>query len=468
MSYLPDYIDGALAQTRTERIKELLSLRYDHPPLAYVHSFGCQQNVSDGEHLCGLLASLGFGFCPDSAGADLVLFNTCAVRENAEERVFGNIGALSHLKRARPDMIIAVCGCMTQQEAVRERLRKSYPYVDLAFGANAAHRLPELLLRLLEERRRVIDGREPGEKIVENLPVRREGKVRAWLPIMQGCDNFCTYCIVPYVRGREHSRAMPDVLREAKELIAEGYKEITLLGQNVNSYGKGLEGEVTFPRLLRELNDLPGDFWIRFMTSHPKDCTKELIDAIAECGKVCNYIHLPVQCGSDEILRRMNRRYTAAQYKELVEYARERIPGVSFSSDIMVGFPGERYEDFLQTLELVKEVRFHALYTFLYSKRGGTAAAQLPDPVPAQEKSRWFRQLLAAQEQITRSFHEQMVGRTLRVLCEGPGKEQGMMSGRTESGVIAQFAGDEALAGQFLQVKITRALNWAVCGEMIE
>lgn len=356
---------------------------------------------------------------------------------------------------------------MTQQQQVADRLRQSFPYVDIVFGANAAHLLPGLILRVLEGERRAFDQANPDREIVEGLPVRRDGRIKAWLPIMQGCDNFCSYCIVPYVRGREHSRRMEQVLAEARGLIAEGYREITLLGQNVNSYGKGLPGGENFPDLLRELNALPGDFRIRFMTSHPKDCTRELIDAVADCEKVCNHIHLPVQSGSDRVLREMNRHYTAGQYRELVAYARERIPNLSLTSDIIVGFPGESYEEFLETLALIREIRFTSLFTFIFSPRSGTRAASMPDPVSEEEKSRWFRELLDAQEEIGRAVHESQVGKTLKVLCEGEGKLPGTLTGRTEAGIITEFPGEPGLIGTFQHVRITQALNWAILGEIV-
>lgn len=469
MMYTKEYtgfLDQAQEKRRAEEVRRRVSERFPGGARAFVHAYGCQQNVSDAQRLEGLLAALGFSMTDDARAADLILLNTCAVRENAENRVLGNIGAMKSIKEARPGMIIAVCGCMTQQPQVAAKIKKSYTHVDLVFGANAAHRLPALLLELLEGRARIVDDAPPGEEIIEGLPERRRDGVRAWLPIMQGCDNFCTYCIVPYVRGRERSRRMPDVLREAHALLDEGYKEITLLGQNVNSYGKGLEENTDFPTLLRALNEIEGDFRVRFMTSHPKDCTRALIDAVAACPKVCSHIHLPVQSGSDRILARMNRRYTAAQYRELIDYARERIPGVSFTSDIIVGFPGETYDDFLETLELVRGVGYTSLFTFLYSPRSGTKAAEMEDPVPRGEKTRWFRELLDLQEKMGRAVHEAQVGSVLRVLVEEPGKEPGILSGHTESGIIVQFAADPALIGQFVDVRIIRALNWALCGEI--
>ena len=457
----------ALQREYMEKTSQLLSRRYEHPPLALVHSFGCQQNQSDGEKLRGMLAAMGYGFTDRPEQADLVLYNTCAVRENAEDRVLGNVGALKPLKKQRPEMLIGLCGCMMQQEQMAERIRKSYPYVDLVFGTHALYQLPELLFRRLSGEKRQFRGGGEGE-IIEGLPLCREGRIKGNLPIMYGCDNFCSYCIVPYVRGRERSRRPGDILAEARQLVAEGYKEITLLGQNVNSYGKGLEPPVNFAQLLCQVAQLPGEFVVRFMTSHPKDCTRELIDTIAQCEKICNHIHLPVQSGSDRILRRMNRRYTVEHYLELIAYARQQIPGVTFSSDIIVGFPGETYEDFLGTLELVRRVRYSTLYTFLYSRRSGTPAAQLEDPVPPEEKSRWFQQLLDAESSIRDQLQQAQVGRVERVLAEGPGRTgEGWLCGRNFSNDIVEFPGSPALVGQFLDVRIERAQNWALFGSLV-
>lgn len=457
----------AAQQEYARRVKELVARRYDHPPTAFVHSFGCQQNQSDGEKLSGMLAEMGYGFTGSPEDADLVIYNTCAVRENAEDRVFGNVGALKKVKRARTGMLIGLCGCMMQQQAVADRIQKSYPYVDLVFGTHALHTLPELLFRRLSGERRQFSVEQSDGEIIEGLPLKREGAVKANLPIMYGCDNFCTYCIVPYVRGRERSRNPEDVLREAREIASSGYREITLLGQNVNSYGKGLAEQVDFSDLLRMVDGVEGDFWLRFMTSHPKDCTKKLIDTIAESKKVCRHIHLPVQSGSDRVLAAMNRRYTAEHYLELIDYARKTIPGVTFSSDVIVGFPGETRKDFEETLALVKRVCYNTLYTFIFSPRSGTKAAAMDDPVPAEEKSRWFRELLDAESKIRGEIQAGMVGRTVRVLAEGEGRTgEGWLSGRTESNDIVEFTGPREAVGQFVTVKIERALNWALFGTL--
>ena len=364
------YWELSAQQTYAAEIRKTLAERYASPPLAYVHSFGCQQSVYDGERFKGLLAELGYGFTDEIRRADLILYNTCAVRENAEQRVFGNVGALKGLKKNKPGLIIALAGCMTEQQQVSEKLKMSYPYVDLVMGTNAFARLPELLYRVLIDGKRSIRRDPAGDlTLYEEVPVLHESRHKAFVPVMYGCDNFCSYCIVPYVRGRERSRLPEDIAREVEKLVSHGCREVTLLGQNVNSYGKGLQEPCDFADLLRRINAIPGDFRIRFMTSHPKDCTPRLLDAMADCEKVCRHLHLPVQSGSDRILQAMNRHYDLRHYEQLLAYARQRMPGLSVTSDIIVGFPGETREDFEQTLELVRRVRYSALFTFIYSKR---------------------------------------------------------------------------------------------------
>ena len=454
-----------------EKVRQLLRQRGEDLPLACVHSYGCQQNVADGEKFSGLLAQMGYGFTQDPDQADLVLYNTCAVRENAEQRVFGNVGALKHYKRRRPGMIIILAGCMTQQQHVADRIKKSYPHVDIVVGTNAYGELPRMIYEKLAFDRKYIKNGEEQENapVIEGIPLRREGRFKAWVPVMYGCDNFCSYCIVPYVRGRERSRPWRLILQEIQELVRDGYKEITLLGQNVNSYGKGLEDPLDFAGLLRKIDALPGDFIIRFMTSHPKDCTRELLDAMAECKKVERHLHLPVQCGSDRILAAMNRRYTVGQYLELIRYARERMPDLSLTSDIIVGFPGETREDFEGTLELVRQVRYTSLFTFLYSPRSGTPAETMPDPIPGEEKSRWFRELLTVQDTIGTEVLRDYVGQTLRVLPESVGRNgEGTLSCRTSGNVIVEIPGGEEWIGKFVQAEITGAMNWALSGRIAE
>ena len=369
-----------LTYTHNDAAAKALASYYETPPLAYVRSYGCQQNVNDGEKIKGVLQDVGYGLCDTAEQADLILFNTCAVREHAEQRVFGNVGALKKLKEENPRLMIGICGCMAQQEHIVEKLRQSYPYVDLVFGVDGIDRLPAMLAERIRKGKRYLEKPSERNAVVEEMPIRRDSGFRAWLPIMYGCDNFCTYCIVPYVRGRERSREPAAILAEFRQLVAQGYKEITLLGQNVNSYGKGLENPIDFADLLNLLCEVPGDYQIRFMTSHPKDASRKLIDTIAAQEHLCKHIHLPVQSGSDRLLKEMNRHYDVAQYMDLIHYAKEKIPGVTFSSDIIVGFPGETEEDFEATLELIRKVGYMQLFTFIYSKRNGSQAAGSHDP----------------------------------------------------------------------------------------
>lgn len=451
-----------------EQVRALLEELYPVPPLAYVHSYGCQGNVSDGEKLKGMLADMGYGFCDQAEQADLVLFNTCAIRENAEDRIFGNVGALKRWKAQSPKHKLLLCGCMMQQPHIVEKLKQSYPYVDLIFGTHVIHQLPELLLSVLQQHKRVFYTPESDGVIAEGLPIRRDGTLKAWVPIMYGCNNFCTYCIVPYVKGRERSRQPEAILAEVRQLVEQGYKEITLLGQNVNSYGKTLEHPISFAQLLTQIDAIPGDFRIRFMTSHPKDATKELFDVMANSQKICHHLHLPVQCGSDRILQAMNRRYTVKQYLGLIDYARSVMPDISFTTDIIVGFPGETLEDFQGTMELLKKVRYDSLFSFIYSKRVGTKAASMPDDTPHSVKSDRLQQLLALQRTIGEEVLSEYVGKTLRILVDGAGKSgEGYLTGRTDQYLIVDFPGDSALIGQFVTVKITKALNWALLGELV-
>lgn len=441
-----------------KRVREILCRIYGAEPKACVNTYGCQQNVSDSEHIKGMLSEMGYSITENPEEADFILFNTCAVRAHAEDRVFGNIGTTKQLKKDKKNTIVAVCGCMAQQEIVCERIKKSYPYVDMVFGTHVVHRLPEFIYKRLTGGGRIFNIADDTNEIIEGIPVRRDQALKGWLPIMHGCNNFCTYCIVPYVRGREVSRRQDDIIAEAREMVAAGFKEIMLLGQNVNSYGKGLEGNVNFAGLLREINAIEGDFRIRFMTSHPKDCTIELIDAIAECEKVERHLHLPFQSGSDRVLKLMNRRYDSEGYLNLIREAKKRIPGVTFTSDIIVGFPGETYEDFKETLRVVKEVEFASLFTFIYSPRPGTPAAEMDDSVSREEKGKWFSELLQVQEEISKKNNTALVGQTFRVLCDevaAPGRALG----KSNSTIEIEFDGGEELIGQYLNVRIDRFTN---------
>ncbi len=451
----------------TERVRRYYqSLFCDRQPLAFVRTYGCQQNVSDSERLKGMLAAMGFGFTESPDEADLILFNTCAVREHAEDRVFGNVGALKNLKRRKSHLKIVLCGCMVQQEHIAQRFYKSFPFVDLICGTHVLYRFPELLCNVIERKKRQVAIPNEDGNIAEGIPVVRDGTFKAWLPIMNGCNNFCTYCIVPYVRGRERSRHPDDVLAEAKELVAAGYKEITLLGQNVNSYGKGESHGVNFPELLRRINAIEGDFLIRFMTSHPRDATHELFDTIAACEKVSRHFHLPVQSGSTRVLKAMNRHYTREQYLDLIKYARSVVPDISFTSDIIVGFPGETREEFEETLSLIEEVGYVSLFTFIYSPREGTPAATMPDPISAEEKVKWFQEMTALQERLSAARTAAMVGKTYKALIE---TEAGaFLEARLPDNVIVRVQGDASLIGKHALVEVTEAKSWILIGSIKE
>ena len=435
-------------------------------PLALVDTYGCQQNEADSERLRGMLRDMGWGFTDREAEADLILINTCAVRGHAELRVLGNVGALSHTKRAKPEQRIALCGCMVQQPHMREKLKASYPYVDLVFGPHELWRLPELLQRLYAPHRgRIYEARDIDGERYEGLPVLRSSGVRAWLPIMYGCNNFCSYCIVPYVRGRERSREREAVIAEAQELIASGHKEIYLLGQNVNSYGRDLDSDTDFSDLLRALNGLEGDFVLRFMTSHPKDASEKLFETMAECEKVERHIHLPFQSGNDRILKAMNRGYTGESYRNKVRYARSLMPDIAITSDVIVGFPGETDAEFADTLSLVEEIRFDMLFTFLYSPRVGTPAAAMPDPCGKAEKQARFDQLLALQEGISRETQAAHVGRIYRILVDGKGDKPGRLTARSSHNRLIHLEGPESLIGTFQAARITGSTTWSLSAE---
>ena len=432
------------------------------PPLAYVHSYGCQQNVSDGERLMGRLAAVGYGFTKSVIEADLIIFNTCAVRENAEDRVYGNLGDLKHLKEQRPELIIGICGCMAQQKHVAEKIKSTYRQVDLVFGTFAYNDLYDMLCEVISSKKRVFNQSEKPGDIDEDFIQRRENTFQAFVPIMYGCNNFCTYCIVPYVRGRERSRSPEKVLCEVKELVSEGYKEITLLGQNVNSYSYG------FPELLRAVNDIDGDFRIRFMSSHPKDASRELIDAILECDRVCKHLHLPLQAGSDRVLKAMNRSYTVGKYLEIVDYVRGKRPDFSLTTDIIVGFPGETYEEFCETKDIIRKVKYDNIYSFVYSKRSGTVAAGYEDNISDKQKGLWLRELLLEQRETTSEWLKRFVGRTCHVLVEGKGRaSERHLTGKNDEAIIVECEGDASLIGSFVDVKINKAMNWALMGELV-
>ena len=448
-----------------QRIRELWAQR-GITPTAYVETYGCQQNEADSEQIRGLLENCGYSICNQAEGADVVVFNTCAIREHAEQRVFGNLGALTHTKRRHPSQKIFLCGCMAGQEHVAQRIRRSYPHVDVCFNPHHLWQVPEYLWRVLTRKERVFATEEVPGVIAEGLPQRREGKIKAWVSIMYGCNNFCSYCIVPYVRGRERSRKPEDVIRECKHLIEAGYKDITLLGQNVNSYGKDLGLGVDFADLLAEIARIPGEFTLRFMTSHPKDASFKLFDTMAKYPNIAHHFHLPVQSGNDRILREMNRHYDRAQYLKLVEYGRKVMPDIVFTSDIIVGFPGETEEEFEDTLTLCDQVRYDALFTFIYSPRKGTPAASMPDPTAKEEKNRRFDRLLDLQNRISMEKHRDYVGSTVRVLVDGTDGD--LLTGRTDGGRLVRLPGDpEKLMGQFIPVHITGCTTWSLTGEPV-
>ena len=436
----------------------------DRVPAAYVETYGCQQNEADSEKLRGYLVQCGYTIQASAEGADVVVMNTCAIREHAEQRVFGNLGALVHTKRRHPGQKIFLCGCMAGEPVVLERIRKSYPFVDGVFSTHHLWQFPEILWKVLSlGKRQFFVEDEPGA-IAEGIPQVRDDRLKAWVSVMYGCNNFCTYCIVPYVRGRERSRQVEDILAECTSLIQGGCKEITLLGQNVNSYGKDLEEQVDFADLLEKICQIQGDFLIRFMTSHPRDAGKKLFDTMARNPKIAKQLHLPFQSGSSRVLKAMNRHYDREKYLAAVAYAKSVMPDLVLTSDVIVGFPGETEEDFLQTLSLIEQVRYDALFTFIFSPRHGTPAAAMEDPTPKEEKNRRFDRLCALQNQISEQIHRGYVGKTLRCLVDG--QEDGGLTARTEGGRLVRFPGDPSLIGGYHMITITGSTTWSLTGQL--
>ena len=433
-------------------------------PRAFVDTYGCQQNEADSERIRGMLASCGYAIVDTEEGADCIVINTCAIREHAETRVYGNVGALVHTKRRHPGQKIFLCGCMMGQSQVAQRIKESYRHVDGVFNPHQLWRFPELLQYVLKTNKRVFATDDSAGNIAEGLPVVRASKLKAWVSIMYGCNNFCSYCIVPYVRGRERSRQPEDILDEVRGLVSEGYKDITLLGQNVNSYGKDLDTGVDFSDLLAQIAALDGDFWLRFMTSHPKDAGKKLFETMASHDKIAKQLHLPFQSGNDRVLKQMNRHYDSAQYRELVRQAREAMPELVLTSDVIVGFPGETAEEFEDTLRLIEDVRYDALFTFIFSPRPGTPAAKMEDPTPKEEKNRRFDRLCDAQNCISLEIHQAYVGKTMRVLIDG--REDDVLTARTEGGRLVRLPGADDLIGTFQSVRITGCTTWSLTGEL--
>ncbi len=437
---------------------------------AYIQTFGCQQNVADSEKIAGMAEAMGYEITDAPEMSDLIVVNTCAIREHAEKRALSIIGQFKHIKAKKPSLMIAVCGCMVAQEHRRNDIKFRYPYVDFIFGASSLFRLPQLICERVSKNKRLYCPEEEEYLVAEGLPIRRESGFKAWVSIMYGCNNFCTYCIVPYVRGRERSRRPEDIISEVRGLVEAGYRDITLLGQNVNSYGldaKGDEGEVyDFADLLSDIDKIEGDYHIRFMTSHPKDASKKLVDVMASSKHIAHQFHLPMQSGSDGVLRRMNRRYDTAKYMDTVNYIKEKMPDVTLTSDIIVGFPGESEEDFCGTLDMLRRVEFDMVYSFIYSPRKGTPAAEMEAQVDDNVKGERFDRLLEVQNKIAYRKNQTLVGKTLRVLCDGRSKNnEDVFSGRTEGGKIVLFEGTDTDTGRFVNIRITRAETFALHGD---
>ena len=433
-------------------------------PTAYVETYGCQQNEADSEKLRGYLTQSGYQIVKEAEGADVVVMNTCAIREHAEQRVFGNLGALTHTKRRHPGQKIFLCGCMAGETKVSDRIRKSYPHVDGVFSTHHLWQFPEILWNVLSRGKRQFYIEDEAGSIAEGIPQVRDSQLKGWVSTMYGCNNFCTYCIVPYVRGRERSRKMEDILAECRCLIEGGCKDITLLGQNVNSYGKDLKEGYDFSDLLAEIVKIPGDYLIRFMTSHPRDAGKKLFDTMASSPKIAKQLHLPFQSGSSRVLKAMNRHYDRETYLELVQYAKQVMPDLVLTSDVIVGFPGETAEEFEETITLIQQVHYDSLFTFIFSPREGTPAARMEDPTPKEEKNRRFDRLCAVQNTISEKIHQGYVGKTLRCLVDG--SDGDLLTARTEGGRLVRFSGDEKLIGTFQNITITGSTTWSLTGRM--
>ena len=441
-----------------------LWLQAGRTPTAYVETYGCQQNEADSEKLRGYLTQSGYAIVKEAEGADVVIMNTCAIREHAEQRVFGNLGALTHTKRRHPEQKIFLCGCMAGETKVSDRIRKSYPHVDGVFSTHHLWQFPEILYNVLTRKKRQFYIEDEPGSIAEGIPQVRDSQLKAWVSIMYGCNNFCTYCIVPYVRGRERSRQPEDILAECRQLIESGIKDITLLGQNVNSYGKDLSCGMDFADLLDAIARIPGDFRIRFMTSHPRDASKKLFDTMAKHEKIAKQLHLPFQSGSSRVLKAMNRHYDREKYLEAVTYAKQVMPDLVLTSDVIVGFPGETEAEFEETISLIEAVHYDSLFTFIFSPRPGTPAASMEDNTPKEEKNRRFDKLCAVQNAISEEIHQSYVGKTM--LCLVDGKDKDMLTARTEGGRLVRFAGCDDLIGTFQNLTITGATTWSLTGEL--
>jgi len=434
----------------------------------YIETWGCQMNEEDSEKLSGMLIPMGYKKTVDKETADIIIFNTCCVRENAEQKVDGNIGALKNMKKERPNLIIAVMGCMMQQEGMAKHIITKFPFVDIIIGTHNEYKFPEYLKRIQGGESSIVQIWDKEENIIEGIPIDRESKIKGFVTIMYGCNNFCTYCIVPYVRGRERSRTPEDIISEIETLVAEGYKEITLLGQNVNSYGKGLIPEMNFAGLLRSVNTIENLERIRFMTSHPKDLSIEVIEVISESDKICEQVHLPVQSGSTNLLKKMNRHYDREQYLVLIKNIKNIIPNVALSTDIIVGFPGETEEDFAETLSLMEKVKFDLVFMYIYSKRKGTPADEMLDQIPEKIKHERFNRLIEVVNRNAKEKNVEYVGKIVEVLVEGYSKnDDSKLTGRTRTGKLVNFEGNFKAIGDLVSVQITNARSFSLNGEEI-
>ena len=433
----------------------------------YIITYGCQMNLHESEKIAGILSSMGYVLAENVKQADVIVFNTCCIRENAEQKAEGNIGALKQLKKNNKNLIVAVGGCMTQQKGYAEKLHKEFPFVDIIFGTHNLEKFKVMMEEKAERKKTLIEVADGNEIIYEGTPKTRSSYPNAWVNIMYGCNNFCTYCIVPYVRGREKSRSPKDILSECESLIKEGYKEITLLGQNVNSYGKNTEyGD--FPELLAKVAELDGDFRLRYMTNHPKDLSDKLIDVIKSHDKICKSIHLPIQSGSDKILKAMNRHYTKADYMEKVNKLRAAVPDIAITTDVMVGFPNETEEDFEETFSVMKEVGYAGAFTFIYSRRSGTPAAEMEGQIDEETGKKRIMKLIAYQNAFNRKTSKNYEGKTVRILCEGYDDKKKKYLGRDEYGRMAYFDGTEKVLGNFVDVKIVKAGGISLYGELVK
>ena len=432
---------------------------------AFIGVYGCQMNISDAERMEGQLKTIGYERVEEMEDADLILLNTCCVRETAEDKVYGKIGEIKHIKRANPDLIFGITGCMAQKES--DGLIKRAPHIDFVLGTNKVHELTHVVQEIERERGHIVDTQLGETELPDDVPVARGGKFSAWVPIMYGCNNFCTYCIVPYVRGRERSRLPEDVVAEVREAVAQGYKEVTLLGQNVNSYGKDHK-QADFADLLKMVDEVPGIERVRFMTSHPKDLSDKVIAVIRDGEHICEHIHLPVQYGSNKLLKAMNRVYTVESYKDLVRRIRQEIPDASLTTDLIVGFPGETDEDFAEMLAFLREIRYDSAYTFIYSKRSGTPAATMENQVDDKVKHQRLEKLMALQNEISLEINQGLQDKVLEVMVEGPSKNDAdTWTGRTRTNKIVLFAHGDEQEGDFINVKITQPQTWVLKGERV-